>query len=190
MADRFDWFITASGRRVHVLDPDPSLIHVDDIAHALAHVCRFGGHVREFYSVAQHSVLVSELVPEEHALLGLMHDATEAYLGDVIRPLKRLLPAYSEIEAIWEAAIAQRFGLPLDHPPSIKKADVVALVTERRDLVAIGGSLRDSRWKEDELGHSPDLRRITSLSPKEARVAFLARFDELTRPRWPGAKNA
>lgn len=176
-----DWFLTASGRRLHVLTPDPEWVHIDDIAHALSHLCRFGGHSREFYSVAQHCVLVSELVPPDHALLGLMHDATEAYLGDIIRPVKALLKEYSDLETLWRIAIADRFGLPRDLPSCIKDADLTALVTERRDLIRADGD----PWREDKLGYKPDPRRIVPMDPRAARRAFLGRFDELTKPTWP-----
>jgi 5'-deoxynucleotidase YfbR-like HD superfamily hydrolase len=117
------------------LSPRVEDIWIDDIAHSLANLCRFGGHCRQFYSVAQHSVLVSRLVPLHLAFVGLMHDATEAYVGDMVRPLKYSLPQFLEIEdAIWRL-IARRFDLPLHLPAEVKEADDIALVTERRDLI-------------------------------------------------------
>jgi len=87
---------TCSGRRVHLLNPSPDEIAIEDIAHALSHACRFAGHVPSYYSVAQHSVLVSELLDERTALWGLLHDASEAYLHDLTRPLKRALNVLPE----------------------------------------------------------------------------------------------
>lgn len=90
--------------RLHIDD-----VAIEDIAHGLAYQCRFNGQTREFYSVAQHSVMVMNLVPEEHRLAALLHDAAEAYLGDMVKPLKNLFPAFSEIEAQVMATIGQRF---------------------------------------------------------------------------------
>jgi len=83
---------TKSGRRVALLNPSPSQIVIGDIAHGLAHQCRFNGQTSKFYSVAQHSVLVASILPRELRLAGLLHDASETYLGDVVQPLKELLP--------------------------------------------------------------------------------------------------
>src|SRR5918999_1775532 len=121
---------TASGRWVNPFDPDPSQLDAGDIARALANVCRFGGHSRAFYSVAQHSVLVSRLVEErggdaEDVFAALMHDATEAYLGDMPHPLKHrsaLGAAFREAEGHLEQAIRDRFGIRPD-VPEIKRVD-------------------------------------------------------------------
>lgn len=98
-------------------------------------LCRFNGHCREFYSVAQHSVLVAMNLPHELAFEGLMHDATEAYCGDMVRPIKRSMPAFGELEErIW-IAIAERFSLPLKLSTEVKEMDNRVLQTERRDLL-------------------------------------------------------
>lgn len=133
------WIITYTGRRFDVLDPRPQDVSIEDIAHALSLLCRFAGHTRRFYSVAQHCVLVSEIVPEKCALAGLLHDAAEAYIGDTISPLKAALPDIKPIEARIRAAVHARFGLvwPLDVEANslIKYADLAALATERRELI-------------------------------------------------------
>ena len=139
-----NWIQTYTGLRLDLLDPDPATINLDDIAHALALQCRFNGHCREFYSVAEHSVRVARILPERLRAWGLMHDATEAYIGDIVRPLRRAagLECLDEIETDVLAAVAVRFGLPLlgDVPfadyEAIRHADDILLATEARDLMA------------------------------------------------------
>lgn len=125
------WILTRSGVKFDLFNPHPNMIRVEDIAHALANVCRFGGHTREHYSVAQHSVLVSKIVPSEDALCGLMHDATEAYIGDMVSPLKHFIPKFKEVEQNLWSVICERFGIDLLMPASVKHADLVMLATER-----------------------------------------------------------
>lgn len=127
---------TVSGRRIDLRDPQPDAFTLEDIAHGLGNVCRFSGQTRQFYSVAQHSIMVAELVPPEARLAALLHDASEAYIQDVPAPLKALLPEYAIIEQRIEAAIAARFGLP-DDPAiwkAVKHADLLAVSVEMRDL--------------------------------------------------------
>jgi hypothetical protein len=133
---------TAIGGVVDLAEPDPEQISIHDISFALSRICRFGGHISPalgLYSVAQHSVIVSRLCPPEMSLIGLLHDATEAYLGDLVTPLKNLLPAYRDLEIKWALAIGQRFGLGdalANLPAEVKHADRVAFMTERRDVLA------------------------------------------------------
>lgn len=174
-ARKGDWFITFTGRQFFPLDPRPEDICIEDIAHSLANICRFGGHCREFYSVAQHSVHVSFLVPQIFSLVGLMHDAAEAYVGDMVRPLKRFMPEFKSVErSVW-LAIAERFSLPREMDPIVKLFDNVALLTERRDLVAP----TDFVWVEDERGIVIDKRIIKPSKPIFAEREFLYRFNEL-----------
>ena len=128
---------TVSGQIVELVNPNPEQIFTADIGHALSQVCRFAGHTSRFYSVAQHSVLVPHLVPKEYALEGLLHDAAEAYIGDVARPLKRALPQYKIIEQRWEAAIRERYKLNVSLPmhKAIEKADNEALSIEAAYLM-------------------------------------------------------
>jgi len=183
VAGRDDWFITHGGIVFFLLDPDPGSVSLFDIAHALAHVCRWGGHTRCFYSIAQHSIHVSRLAPPHLAFHALMHDAAEAYVGDVIRPLKSLLPEYKRIELRVEAAIRSSFGLrelSTEDSNLVKLADMKALMTERRDLqLAAFGKREDCVWAEDRYGVGPDDAVIEPLSAEDAKKAFLARFEEL-----------
>jgi 5'-deoxynucleotidase YfbR-like HD superfamily hydrolase len=168
--------LTSSGTYFEYLEPDKSQFSIVDIAHGLSHLCRFLGHTREFYSVAQHSVLVSKIVPEEHALQGLLHDAPEAFIGDMVTPLKNILPGYRAIEKEIEKAVLERFGItgPLD--PSVKAADLIMLATEKRDLLPETAG----EWSILE-GYPPLPWNIVPITSKEAKEAFLARFAELTK---------
>jgi hypothetical protein len=147
---------------------DPQDVRLEDIAHALSLQCRFNGHCREFYSVAQHSVLVSLATPPGDAVWGLLHDATEAYCGDLVRPLKRLLPEFDAIEGQVLEIVAQRFGLVLPMPASVKAADDVLLATEARDL--LGGTPRE--W---ETLPPPLADVIVPMTPRDAHDLFLER---------------
>lgn len=169
---------TVDGHYFDFLQPQRSVFNVGTIAHALGHLCRFTGHTRSFYSVAQHSVLVSMIVPSEHALAALVHDAAEAFVGDVARPLKNLLPEYKVIEKRIEAEVLRRFGLPAELPACVKHADNVLLATERRDLMR---ELHDT-W-EDLQGVEVLPWRIEPLAPELAREYFLARYYAITRGR-------
>ena len=163
-----------SGTSFNFVCPELSVFTIKDIAHALSHLCRFTGHVRDFYSVAQHCVLVSHEVPTEFALHALMHDAAEAFTGDVSSPLKALLPDFQAIEASVEREVFTRFGLPIELPGVIKRADRVLLLTEQRDLMCAGAKLEDA-----PRGLLPLENRITTWFPSEAKRHFLRRFRDL-----------
>jgi hypothetical protein len=168
-----------SGRPFDLSDPDPAMIQPGEIAHALSQLCRWTGHCKPFFSVAQHCVVVSRIVPPEFALQGLLHDASEAFVGDVSSPLKSLLNArapgvFPEIEGRILEAVARRFGAGWPFDESVKRADMVSAATERRDLMTVGGW-----WGSDLPDPLPD--RLQTMSSPEAEEAWLDRFTEVTQ---------
>lgn len=188
-----DWIQTVSGKVFRPLAPEQATINAFDIAHALSHACRFAGHVRQFYSVAQHSVHVFREVQErcEHEgvsrdvaielqFAALMHDASEAYCVDIPKPIKLMpeLAGYREIEKRVEAAVQQRFSIAAEHAhhPWIKWADLRVLATEARDLLATP----DQKWSVRE---EPMQRTIRPISVEHARKAFLSAYALLQNSR-------
>lgn len=122
---------TYTGTKVHYPFVNPQEIIIADIAHSLSNQCRFTGHLHHPWSVAQHSLCVAALVPAEHKKQALLHDATEAYLCDVPKPFKEMMPDYKRMEAeLWEV-IANRFGVPVELDRTVHEADVIMLMTER-----------------------------------------------------------
>ncbi len=181
MERKGDWAQTYTGKQFWPLDPRPEDINLADIAHSLSNLCRFNGQCNSFYSVAQHSVLVSRIVDSSQAFPGLFHDASEAYTGDIITPLKKYLPPeYREIESEIEKVIFERFGIkPEDvNYREIKNADKIALVTEMRDVMG----KPPVKWNEDGL-FEPHPERIIPLSPIDAKQLFLDRYEELTQTK-------
>lgn len=171
---------TVSGRWVNPFDPDPVQLDPGDIARALANQCRFGGHSRVFYSVAQHSVHVAELVERhggdvEDVFAALMHDATEAYLGDMPHPLKhrsRLGAEFKQAEHHLEQVIRDRFRIKAD-VAQIKTFDRALLATER-------AAFSTDAWRWPELdGVDPADFDLSAWSPDQAAAAFTARYTEL-----------
>lgn len=195
--DRGAWIQTFTGRTFYPLDPRPEEIDIEDIAHALSMQCRFTGHVKKFYSVAEHSVRVSWMIDKLHpptpehaaatgfphnsaAFWGLMHDASEAYLIDVARPVKYLpaMDAYRKAEKQAMLAICMRFGLDPQEPPIVKESDSILLAVEARDLM---GPLRPGweRWT-DYIAMAPEGFAIhETLQPHMAKAAFMTRFSAL-----------
>lgn len=182
-----DWIATFSGHRFWPADPWPEDVHFEDIAHALACENRFGGHLPEPYSVAQHCYHASMLVTQhlggstEEAMQALMHDAAEAYVKDIPRPLKTVLPEYRTIErGVWQA-IATRFGIKQELTPRVKKADEWMLAIERRQLFptshgplwVLGGEMDVS---------IPEIT-INFMPWKMAKTRFIGRYLQLTRGR-------
>src|SRR5579859_2936777 len=129
-ARKGNWMQTYTGRQAWPIDMRPEDIDINDIAHSLSMQCRYNGHCRRFYSVAEHSYWVSKYVEPENALWGLMHDASEAYVTDVPRPLKPFLTDYEHIEFMAQVAIALKFGLPYPIPANVHHIDNRILLDE------------------------------------------------------------
>jgi len=166
-----------SGKYFDILDPVSFEYEIEDIATALSNLCRYTGHVDHFYSVAEHSVLVSQLVPPKLALCGLLHDASEAFLGDISSPLKQLLPNYKDIENNVQEQIAKAFNLPWPFPEDIHVADKKLYWAERKTL-APGV---DSLWHQ-ERGPARKVE-VKGFLPKEARKMFINRYKEITNDK-------
>jgi len=166
------WILTYTGREIDLLNPDPALLVIEDIAHALSLICRFTGHVRRHYSVAQHSVFVSRICPPEIARWALLHDAAEAYVGDMSSPLKRAVgESYRRIEAGVAGAISEAFDAPI---ADVKPWDLAALMSERRDLMP-----QSSPWVCEAVKPHPEM--VCPLNPGDAEELFLARYHRLWR---------
>jgi hypothetical protein len=178
---------TFTGGFFDPLAPDAASIEPADIAHALAHHCRFGGHSRVFYSVAQHSCLVADAVgarggDAELMLAALLHDATEAYLGDLPHPLKHRSPlgdAYRAAEERLRVAIARRFEIPAETPAEVKAVDRALLATERAALMRPSAN-----------GDWPELAGVEALDvpiepwpPERAAAEFMERLERLLEAR-------
>lgn len=165
---------TISGRWVDPLRLDPADVCIEDIAHSLAMQCRWNGHIREFLSVAEHSVLVSYACDPADAMWGLLHDASEAYLCDLPRPIKGnadLGSVYLAMESLAMGAICKALGLPEAMPESVRAADDLILVKERAFFEGDGVCLSE---------RAGSLRcGIRLLSPPRAKQAFLERFSRL-----------
>lgn len=163
---------TIDGFSIDFLATRNDQITIRSIARGLANTCRFAGQVREFYSVAQHSVLVSNLVPDYCAMQALLHDAPEAFCHDVTTPLKRLLPDYQQIEARLWRCIAERFGIPERLFKQVKEADAIALAIEDRDI---------RKLPETETAKRCPIAPIQALPPNHAHDLFMNRYYELQR---------
>lgn len=171
------WMQTFTGRKFFPLDPRIEDIDVRDIAHALSLTCRYGGHVTEFYSVAEHCVLMSHAVRPENAFWALMHDSAETYVGDMVRPLKQDMPQYKSAENTILALIALAVGLDLTHqgiPAEVHEADNRILLTEKNELMPHA----PEPWFQEGRYEPLDVE-ICKFDPKTAEHHFMSRFVEL-----------
>ena len=162
-----------SGKPFYPEDPREEDIDIRDIARSLSMLCRFGGHINNFYSVAQHSVELSYIVEPKNAFCALMHDSTEAYYGDMIRPLKYLFPRFIEMEDNCWKVIAKKYGLPQKMPDDVKNNDTRICFTEKRDLLPASNG---TNWGYEM---SPHENKIVAHPPEVAERMFINRFEEL-----------
>lgn len=170
MTSRGDWIQTAYGRQFWPMDPRPNEVFLDDIAHALSMLCRFGGHCLRFYSVAEHCVLMARASQPEFRRWALLHDASEAYLVDVPRPIKPFLLGYDAAEANIMRAVAVRFNLHLGLPDQVKAMDRAILMDERQQNMAPA----PVPWSTDA---APLGVTLQFWSPEQARAEFLKVFE-------------
>lgn len=183
------WITTFTDRRFHLYGDDPDDICLEDIAHATGMIVRYTGHIKEFYSVAEHQVMVARIIEyyggnAHQQLEGLFHDATEAYLCDVAAPFKRELGNYHDLEdAVWKR-IAAKYGLPEVHDPLVKLADWTALFIEAKYLVTAD----ESQWLGYEehgkaaeffMDQHPDVVPICH-NPKAAKQMWIDCYRRLT----------
>lgn len=167
---------TFSGIKFWPIDPRPEEIAIEDIAHGLSLMNRYNGHTPRPYSVAQHSVLVSEACNPKDALWGLLHDASEAYIADIVAPAKASMPEYKQVEKNLMLAVCRKFWLSPEQPKSVSVADKKILATEIRDI--FGENAVGDFWNVPE---KPVETKIKILSWQQAEQKFLARFRKL----WP-----
>jgi hypothetical protein len=177
-ARKGDWMMTASGLQFWPLDPRVDEIEIGDIATGLAHQGRYNGQTSRFYSVAQHSIHLADYFSarsdHDFARWALLHDAAEAYIGDMIRPLKPIFLSFLEIESRIERCIFERFDLKGDIPQAVKDADTRILTDEFIHLFPTEAVERHGLHKRARLGIN-----VARLTPGDARALFLHRFERL-----------
>ena len=163
-----------SGNYFDFVNPSTDSFTLEDIAQGLANTCRFGGHCHPYYSVAQHCILASHYVPQEHAMAALLHDAAEAFVGDIPSPLKQMLTDFEQFESLAHAAVAQKFKIPEQMHPCIKEVDLRMLATEKRDVMP----KTDMDWTILS-GIEPFKEQIVPMSQRDAKIGFLVRYVEI-----------
>jgi hypothetical protein len=166
-----DWMQTYTHRQFWPFDPRSEEISITDIAHGLSNTCRYNGHTQPFYSVAQHSVLVSQNCSLKNRKWALLHDAAEAYIGDMIRPMKKYFPLFIEIETRIMECVCKKYGLPLEIPAEVSEMDNRILLNERRDL----GFKDVPQW--NITGKPLPIPPIEALTPEESYNFFMMSWD-------------
>lgn len=180
------WMQGYKGKPFWPMDPHPEDIDVETIAHALSMQNRFGGHLRVPYSVAQHCLLASYFQPDVEPFEKLMHDASEAYLQDVPRPIKRGLgmDEYNRIEDLWHKCLAAKFGFTYPYSNAVKLADEVMLHSEAAAMMNKGPWHDIIDWTFIKQFKPDELPKFKPMTPLEAELAWLTRFHDLTNGKW------
>ncbi len=179
VTDRGPVIQVTSGAPFYPFTPRPDEIKITDIANSLSYLCRYNGHVKKFYSVAEHSFHLSNVVEPEYALEALLHDAAEAYVGDLVAPIKRHIPEFNKIETQIMRAIWYKFGLPnRPLPIAVRDADQRIMLDERKYV------LNESRFQWPLAATVRTRAGIKCWTPKTSREKFLERFHELTEHRF------
>jgi hypothetical protein len=168
-----DWIQTFTGRQFWPLDPRADEIDIADIAHSLSMQCRYNGHCKRFYSVAEHSVQVCWSASPANKLVALLHDAGEAYLCDLPRPVKRSVTGYKEAEVVVERAIAERFGTPHPSPAEVHDLDARICLDERAQIMVTP----PAPWGEPFASMKPIGVTLHCWPPEIAEKWFLHMFD-------------
>jgi len=179
-----NWIQTKNG---HCFDPDcleEISINIEDIAWSLSLTPRFRGHLHKFYSVAQHSIWVSENCEERYAMCGLLHDASEAYLSDIPGPIKLILPDYEELETRVMGHISKIFGIEFPIPKNVKMWDTKACIYEAQAFMPkriFDWDIRDMKNTDFSFDFEKEFSYCTPLTSDEAYKSFLRRFQEITK---------
>jgi len=172
---------TYTGKKFHLVNPRLEDIDIQDIAHGLAMQCRWTGQCKFHYSIAQHSYYCSFIGPDKEAFNRLMHDSSEAYIGDMNRPLKYYTEAgdaYRRVEHPLQKLIAERFGFAVVEPVSVKQADNLMLYAEKNQIMNVPFEASDFQCG-GKIDTTPASITIERWSPEQAKKMFLDRFEEL-----------
>lgn len=174
------WIETYTGKKFYFLSPHPAMIEIEDIAHALSQTCRFSGHTREFYSVAQHCINVSDLLMHKYhdpelALEGLFHDSAEAYLTDIATPVKKHLPEYEVMEDRILRAIHRKYNIHESTTDRVKDADTCMLLSEAKAFLPSEGK----DWAQKYMTTFPLKENLRGWSPEVARFEYKILFQTL-----------
>lgn len=176
-----DWFETYTGKAFDFMNPTLDSFCIEDIAHALSCTGRFNGHGSCFYSVAEHSYHISFLLPKHLALAGLLHDGSEAYLTDVVSPIKPHLTGYKPLEDRLMKLIGEKWGFEWPVDPLVKMADVIALSTEANAMIkSKGDTWHWNLWSPTGQRPNKNAFVVWGWTPAVAEEMFLKRYKELT----------
>jgi hypothetical protein len=178
--NRGNWIETFTGGKFYVFDPRPEDMRIEDIAHALSMQPRFAGHSLQFYSVAQHCLRAQELVPN-FKLWALLHDAAEAYICDIPRPIKhdKRMKAYRQVERKIKAVIVRAFGLwPERQPKEVTDVDNLLLLNEARQFMR-GQGLNWPCMPDETLLEFPEIAPVIPMPQQAAEFAFLETFQRI-----------